>query len=136
MEHHALDRQSPDLVEVIDHLIDSTWKSKPESGYRAATAQVVDNTVLFDLMALAADAPGATLGQQLYAVRRRAKLFVRAAREKSAGLRARRASHHRLQLLGRELPPLPEGAGVGVHDGVNVRRHGRFELGEGRLAAG
>ncbi|HLY62306.1 MAG TPA: zinc-dependent metalloprotease [Terriglobia bacterium] len=55
MEHHALDRQSPDLVEVIDHLIDSTWKSKPESGYMAAAAQVVDNTVLFDLMSLAAD---------------------------------------------------------------------------------
>ncbi|HEV2349982.1 MAG TPA: zinc-dependent metalloprotease [Terriglobia bacterium] len=55
MEHHALDSQSPDLVEVIDRLIESTWKSGPASGYKAATQQVVDNTVLFDLMSLAAN---------------------------------------------------------------------------------
>ena len=55
MEHHMLNAQSPDLTEVIDRLVDSTWKSKSESGYRAATEQVVDNTVLFDLMSLAAD---------------------------------------------------------------------------------
>jgi hypothetical protein len=55
MEHHALDSRSPDLIEVIDRLVDSTWKSKPESGYKAASEQVVDNTVLFDLMSLAAN---------------------------------------------------------------------------------
>jgi Met-zincin/Domain of unknown function (DUF5117) len=55
VEHHALDAQSPALTEVVDHLVDSTWKSNSATGYKAATQQVVDNTVLFDLMSLAVD---------------------------------------------------------------------------------
>ena len=55
-----------------------TALTKAASRGRATPAVIVAlsgvRTRYDDLMALAADAPGATLGQQLYAVRRRAKL--------------------------------------------------------------
>jgi hypothetical protein len=60
MEHHALDSQSPSLAEVIDKLIESTWKKTPPPGYLNAIQDEVDNTVLFDLMSLAADENTAT----------------------------------------------------------------------------
>ncbi len=60
MEHHALDSQSPSLAEVIDKLIESTWKKTPPTGYLNAIQDEVDNTVLFDLMSLAADENTAT----------------------------------------------------------------------------
>lgn len=60
MEHHALDRNSPSLEEVIDKLIESTWKTTSPPGYPAAIQQVVDNSVLFELTALAADGTTAT----------------------------------------------------------------------------
>jgi hypothetical protein len=55
VEHHAHNRQSPGLGEVIDKLIASSWKSNPPAGYLAAIQDVVDSTVLFNLMSLAAD---------------------------------------------------------------------------------
>jgi Met-zincin/Domain of unknown function (DUF5117) len=60
VEHHALDNQSPGLAEVIDKLMQATWKSAPDSGFNIAIQQAVDSIVLYDLMSLAADDGAAT----------------------------------------------------------------------------
>lgn len=91
MEHHALNAQSPDLAEVIDHLIDSTWKSNSESGYKAATQQVVDNIVLFDLMSLAADESAAAQVRALASLKLDELKIWLGARAKSTKDESRRA---------------------------------------------
>jgi hypothetical protein len=55
VEYHAQDASFPGLGEVIDRIFAATWKSQPASGYAAEIQRVVDQTVLFDLMTLAAD---------------------------------------------------------------------------------
>ncbi len=55
VEHHDLDGQYPGLGEVIDKLVDATWKLVPPPGYPGAVQRVVNNVVLYDLMSLAAD---------------------------------------------------------------------------------
>ncbi len=53
VEFHARDSANPGLEEVIDAVVNATWKAPRGSGYAAEIRRVVDNVVLFDLMSLA-----------------------------------------------------------------------------------
>jgi len=55
IQFHAEDPQQPGLNEVLDTLLNATWKSKPRSGNLATLQRVVDDVVLNQMMALAAD---------------------------------------------------------------------------------
>jgi len=54
IQHHARFAELPGLGEVIDEMLKATWKSDPDSGYRAELHRVADCVVLFKLMELAA----------------------------------------------------------------------------------
>ena len=56
VEYHARNAKNPGLDEVIDRLIDATWKKPPADARLAETARSVDNVVLYRLMTLAASA--------------------------------------------------------------------------------
>jgi hypothetical protein len=53
IEYHGRDNIFPGLGEVMDKLINTTWKSPPGSGYHAEIQRVIDNVVLYHLMSLA-----------------------------------------------------------------------------------
>jgi hypothetical protein len=55
VEFHARDSASPGLDEVIDAMLKATWKSSHPAGYNGQIANTVDDVVLYDLMALAAN---------------------------------------------------------------------------------
>jgi len=55
VEFHARNAENPGLEEVIDAAIGATWKTYHGTGYREQIANAVDDIVLYDLMALAAD---------------------------------------------------------------------------------
>ena len=56
VEFHARDAANPGFEEVIDAVVAATWRAAPhEAAYSGEIARVVDNVVLYDLMALAAN---------------------------------------------------------------------------------
>jgi hypothetical protein len=55
VEYHARENSFPSLTEVMDRLIESTWKSTQDSGYCAEIQRVVNNVVLYNLVSLAAN---------------------------------------------------------------------------------
>jgi len=55
VEFHARNAENPGLEEVIEAIVNQTWKAPHGEGYREQVANVVDNTVLYDLMGLAAN---------------------------------------------------------------------------------
>ena len=55
IQYHSQDAQQPGLNEVLDALLNATWKSKPRSGELAATQRVVDDVALNQMMTLAAN---------------------------------------------------------------------------------
>ncbi len=55
VEFHARDASNPSLEEVLDAVLEATWKAPRGAGYSGEIARVVDNVALHDLMALAAD---------------------------------------------------------------------------------
>ena len=55
VEHHAEDSGMPDLGEVIDRILTTTWKSFHGTGTNAEIQRVVDNVALYHLMQLAAN---------------------------------------------------------------------------------
>jgi hypothetical protein len=55
VEFHARDKANPSLEEVFDAVLDATWKAPHGSGYAEQINNVVDDVVLYDLMALAAN---------------------------------------------------------------------------------
>jgi hypothetical protein len=55
LQYHAEDAQQPGLKEVLDALLNATWKSKTRSGTLVLVQRVVDDVVLTDMMTLAAD---------------------------------------------------------------------------------
>jgi Met-zincin/Domain of unknown function (DUF5117) len=55
LEFHARDAASPDLDEVLDAILTATWKAPHGTGEAMEIAKVVDNVVLYELMALAAN---------------------------------------------------------------------------------
>src|ERR1700687_3404362 len=55
MEFHARDAANPGLEEVLNTVLKDTWESPHAEGYAGEIANVVDNVVLYDLMALAAN---------------------------------------------------------------------------------
>jgi hypothetical protein len=60
VEYHAQDAQYPGFDEVVDRILTATWKGKAGAGYPAEIERVVDQTVLYDLMTLAADTSAAS----------------------------------------------------------------------------
>lgn len=59
VEAHALDSSYPAFGEIVDKILEETWNAKPANGYPGEIQRVVDQTVLYDLIALAADANAA-----------------------------------------------------------------------------
>jgi len=55
VEFHARNSENPGLEEVLDAVLDATWKAPRGTGYSGEVARVVDNVVLYDLITLAAD---------------------------------------------------------------------------------
>ena len=55
VEFHARDKANPGLEEVFDAVLAATWKAPHGSGYAEQISNVVDDVVLYDLMALAAN---------------------------------------------------------------------------------
>ena len=55
VEFHARDSVNPTLAEVLGAVLAATWESPHRAGYAAEVANVVDNVVLYDLMAVAAN---------------------------------------------------------------------------------
>src|SRR5712664_515287 len=55
VEFHARDKANPSLEEVFDAVLASTWKAPHGSGDQAEIDKVVDDVVLYDLMALSAN---------------------------------------------------------------------------------
>jgi hypothetical protein len=55
IEFHARDKANPSLEEVFDAVLAATWKAPHGGGYAAEIGKVVDDVVLYDLMALAAN---------------------------------------------------------------------------------
>jgi hypothetical protein len=53
VEFHARDTKNPGLEEMLDTILNATWKSARQAGYPGEISRVVDYTVLYDLMALA-----------------------------------------------------------------------------------
>ncbi len=53
VEYYARDHSYPGLGEVVDKIIQSTWKSTHGTGYHGEIQRVVDNVVLYHLMSLA-----------------------------------------------------------------------------------
>ncbi|HUK31917.1 MAG TPA: zinc-dependent metalloprotease [Candidatus Acidoferrum sp.] len=60
IEAHARDSQYPDFGDVVDRILAATWKAPHAAGYSAEIQRVVNETALYDLMSLAADANAAT----------------------------------------------------------------------------
>lgn len=54
VEFHARDASYPGFPEVIDQILNSTWKAAPGKGYQAEIQRTVNMVVLLDLMSLAA----------------------------------------------------------------------------------
>jgi hypothetical protein len=59
-DYHSRDKNFPGLAEVLDKIIDVTWKSRPKSGRHAEIQRVVNNVLLFNLVSLAADGKNAS----------------------------------------------------------------------------
>jgi hypothetical protein len=55
VEFHARNADNPGLDEVIDAVLNATWKSPHPEGYDGEVANAVDEVVLYDLLALAAN---------------------------------------------------------------------------------
>ena len=55
VEFHARNAENPSLGEVLDKILETTWKSPRGSGYSAEVARTVDWVALYNLMALSAD---------------------------------------------------------------------------------
>lgn len=55
VEYHAADNRYPGFGEVVDRVLNASWKSKHAVGERAEVQRVVDNVVLYHLMSLAAN---------------------------------------------------------------------------------
>lgn len=55
VEFHARDKANPGLEEVFDAVLAATWKAPHGDGYAEQIHNVVDDVVLYDLMALAAN---------------------------------------------------------------------------------
>ncbi len=55
VEYHARKPETPSLGEVIDTLVDHTWKKTYEDGYHAELGRMVDDLVLYNLMKLASN---------------------------------------------------------------------------------
>jgi uncharacterized protein DUF4953/uncharacterized protein DUF5117 len=55
VEFHARNAENPGLQEVLDAIVAATWKAPHGEAYSEQIANVVDNVVLYDLMALAAN---------------------------------------------------------------------------------
>jgi hypothetical protein len=55
VEFHARDTANPGLEEVLDAVIAATWKTPRASDYNGEVGRVIDNVVLDDFIALAAD---------------------------------------------------------------------------------
>jgi hypothetical protein len=55
VDYHARNKSFPGLGEVIDKLVEHTWKSKYDRSDYAEIQRVVDNVALYHLMALAAN---------------------------------------------------------------------------------
>ncbi len=60
VEYHAHDPQFPGFGEVVDRILAATWKAPQASGYPAEIQRIVNETVLYNLMMLSADAGAAT----------------------------------------------------------------------------
>lgn len=56
VEFHARNAENPGLQEIFDLTLAATWKSPHGDGYTEQIANVVDDVVLYDLMALAVNA--------------------------------------------------------------------------------
>jgi hypothetical protein len=56
IEQHARTPDSPGLDEVLGTIVTATWKARREAGLRGEIGRVVDQVVLFDLIALSRDA--------------------------------------------------------------------------------
>ncbi len=55
VEFHARNAENPGLEEVLDGVLNATWKAPHPKGYNGEIANTVDNVVLYDLMALSAN---------------------------------------------------------------------------------
>jgi uncharacterized protein DUF4953/uncharacterized protein DUF5117 len=55
VEFHARNNEDPSLEEVLDAVVNSTWRAAHGAGYSGEISIVVDNTALYDLMTLAAN---------------------------------------------------------------------------------
>lgn len=55
VQFNARDPRNPGLIEVVDKIINSTWKTRPSTGYAAEVQRTVNMVILMDLMALAAN---------------------------------------------------------------------------------
>jgi len=69
VEYHAQDTQNPGFDEVVDRILSATWKGKTDAGYAGEIERVVDQTVLYDLMTLAADSNAATQARAIAALK-------------------------------------------------------------------
>ena len=54
VEFHARDSRNPSLQELLDKIVDSTFKARMQSGYNGEIQRTVNTVLLSDLMALAA----------------------------------------------------------------------------------
>lgn len=54
VEFHARNAENPGLGEVLDAVLNATWRAPHPAGYDGEIANTVDNVALYDLMALAA----------------------------------------------------------------------------------
>ena len=55
VEFHARNAENPGLEEVLDAVLNATWKAPHAKGYNGEIANTVDNVVLYDLMVLSAN---------------------------------------------------------------------------------
>ena len=55
VEYYARDHSNPSFGEVVDKILQSTWKSTHETGYHGEIQRVVNNVVLYHLISLAAN---------------------------------------------------------------------------------
>jgi len=55
VEFHARNVENPGLEEVLDAVLNGTWKAQHAKGYEGEISQTVDSVVLYEVMALSAN---------------------------------------------------------------------------------
>ncbi len=128
VEFHARNAENPGIEEVLDDILNATWKSPREGAFASEVARVVDDVTLRDLISLAAD-ENASEPVRAMVTRKLAELALWISHESQSTRESDQIAHlafagRQIQLFlqdpKRSVPPAPstppDGPPIGVDD--------------------